>query len=200
MPSPEQQLKQAVKQDDLAAVRRLLAEGVDANAKLPGRKMPLEFALAEERHAIAWELIEAGARPRVKQNENLLIDAPKLRDLDLLRRLVELGADVNAADRAETTPLLAAAEAGFYAAFEYLLAQGADPLARNWKDSGVREVVERTRVFCRACLKDDDDGEFAEQCREKLADLDRIEQLFERSLSPEKLAELRGTDEPAAES
>jgi hypothetical protein len=159
----------------------------------------LEFALAQEKREIVWELLRLGAKPRKQKNDNLLIDVPKFRDLELLHRLVGLGADVHGRDRAGQTPLLSAVAAGFYDAVHFLLDQGTDPTVRTKNGRSVFQLAESTRQFCRGLLPGSD-GEVAELFRSQLADLDRIEELLETTLAPEQVSELSGkpSKEPEA--
>lgn len=191
MAKPEAELKKAVKTGNLETVRQLIADGLPVDSELPAKVTALEFALASEKGEIVWELLRLGARPRPQRNDNLLLDAPKFRDLKLLRRLVELGADVHAPDRAMQTPLLCAVAAGFYDAVRFLLDQGADPLARDKRGSSVFQRSQDTRQFCSGLLPGAE-GEVAELFRSQLADLDRIEELLESVLTPEQVDRLRG--------
>ena len=198
MAKPDAELKKAIKKGDLASVRRLVAGGVPVNAELPGKVTPLEFALAEEKREIVWELLRLGAAPRQKKHENLLLDVPKFRDLELLRRLVELGADVHAPGRANLTPLLWAVACGFYDAAAWLLEQGADPRGRDDMGRSAFQLAAETRHFCTQVLPDAE-GEAAELFRAQLADLERIERLLESRLQPSEVHRMRNAPEPEPE-
>jgi len=188
---PESELKKAIKRGESETVRQMISAGLDVNSELPAKVTALEFALAEEQGEIVWELLGLGAKPRKQKNDNLLLDAPKFRDLKLLRHLVDLGADVHAGDRSQQTPLLCAASAGFFDAVRFLLDLGADPQARTKNGKSIFQLVERTRHVCSTLLPESD-GEVAELFRFQLRDLDRIEDLLNSTLTPEQVDELSG--------
>lgn len=193
MATPEAELKKAIKRGDLQSVQQILANGLPVNSELPGKVTALEFALAQEKREIAWELLRRGAMPRQQKGDNLLLDVPKFRDLDLLRRLVELGADVHAPEQEGYTPFLIAVSAGFYSAVCFLLERGADPLVRTSDGRSAFQLAEQTRRFCADLLPGCEEGEEAgELFRAQLADLDRIERHLESLLTAEQVQTLRG--------
>lgn len=191
MAKPEAELKKFIKKGDLEAVKQIIADGVPVDVALPAKVTALEFALASEQREIVWELLRLGAKPRKNKNNNLLLDVPKFRDLKLLKRLIELGADIHDGDKNQLTPVLCAVQAGFFDAVNHLLELGADPTTRTKNGQNAFQLAHGTRQFCRGLLPSSD-GELAELFQSQLDDLDRIEQLLESQLTPEQAAQLRG--------
>ena len=201
MATAEAELKKAIKKGDLQAVKQIIGDGLPVNSELPGKVTGLEFSLAKEKREIAWELLRQGATPRKKKGDNLLLDVPKFRDVELLRNLVELGADVHAADQNGYTPFLIAVAAAFYEGVCFLLDRGVDPLARTADGLSAFQLAEKTRRFADELLPKCGEGEeeAAELFRAQLADLDRIEGRLVSMLSADQVQALRGDPPPAPE-
>lgn len=154
----------AVSKDDDVTVRNLLARGFDANTLDPKGQHALLLAARQEAAKVATALLQA---PKVKvefrnaADESPLMLASLNGMLDVVKRLVAMGADVNkpgwaplhyAATKAQlpvmrvllenhayidasspngTTPLMMAAFYGSPSAVKLLLEEGADPLLKN---------------------------------------------------------------------
>ncbi len=154
----------AVNTDDVGTVRRLLAEGFDPNAVDAKGNSALYLALRYKSLKVAKALIDA---PGIKLNqlnpydENALMIAALQGDLDLVKLMVEKGAEVNkpgwtplsyAATKGHTdivayllehhayidaeapngsTPLMMAAYFGYDSTVKLLLEEGADPRLKN---------------------------------------------------------------------
>ncbi|AYA36150.1 ankyrin repeat domain-containing protein [Hymenobacter oligotrophus] len=102
--APNKDLFKAVMKNDAAAVETLLKGGADANAAIevmPGFKT------------------------------TYLITAVTNGNLDIVKKLVQYKAQVNAKDAGQETALMAAAAKGDKAMVEFLLASGADPKATD---------------------------------------------------------------------
>ncbi|HMN22408.1 MAG TPA: ankyrin repeat domain-containing protein [Ottowia sp.] len=115
----------AIVQDDDGALRRLLARGVDPNARNDRGVPGLVLALQEDRLKAARVLLDS---PRLKPEERnpagespLMVAALK-GDLAIARRLIALDADVN---KPGWTPLHYAATNGHVAMIELLLDENA---------------------------------------------------------------------------
>jgi hypothetical protein len=155
---------QAIRVDDEQKVEAFLRRGVDPNTLDPKGLHGLFLAAREPspkvaRTLLAWPRIDPDARNA--QDETPLMIAALRGDLDLARRLVEKGADVNktgwtplhyaathghlavmrllleqhayidAESPNGTTPLMMAARYGTPAAVKLLLEEGADPALKN---------------------------------------------------------------------
>jgi ankyrin repeat protein len=141
--------------DPLPLIKKLLEAGADPNALVnntPRARMRagsprIVFATALMRAAFSGDrelvrlLIAKGADPAVvsKDNETVLEAAAALgfiqgyskgrsaaERLDVIKLLVDLGADVNAADDYGITPLMAAANMGEVSIIQFLVDRGAD--------------------------------------------------------------------------
>jgi cytohesin len=122
--SPEdvKRLVDASDHGDLSEVARLVAAGVDVNARDERNRLPLEIAVRKGHAPVVEALVAAGAP--VKHILSLAsMAAPHTA---LLRRLVDLGADVNHFGDG-LPPIVAAVRAGNVDAVRLLLERGADP-------------------------------------------------------------------------
>lgn len=121
-------------------VARLIAAGADVNAVRDGRTALLMAAMFGNT-AVADLLIDNGAdieKPEKSTGYTPLMAAAQQGLVDLVKHLVEKGADVNASDIMGTTPsgktpLLAAMEGKHYATALYLLDKGASAGRTNMK-------------------------------------------------------------------
>jgi uncharacterized protein len=131
----------AVGNHDVAAIRRLLDDGVDPNAWSPLHGQSLLFTASDvEDLTLVRMLLERGADP----NQRLAIrsiptrlpgwDVTVLmyaRTADIATALIEFGADVNAQDNSGTTALMNAAFWGRIDVLRVLLDCGADTTMRQ---------------------------------------------------------------------
>jgi uncharacterized protein len=95
--SPNTQLLLAIDRDDLAAATSALDQGADANYADRNGEGPLWFALARGRYKCIDLLLARGADPKAldPQGDSLLVVASGAKNPQLIRTLVEKGADVN---------------------------------------------------------------------------------------------------------
>lgn len=154
----------AVKRDDAAAVRTLLGRGFDPDTLDPKGLSGLYLAMREPSPKVAAALIEwpkTNVEIRTRDDESPLMMAALKGHLDLARKLIDRGADVNktgwtplhyaatgghlaimelllehhayidAESPNGTTPLMMAAQYGSIDAVKLLLAAGADPRLKN---------------------------------------------------------------------
>lgn len=154
----------AVARDDDATVRQLLQRGFDPNTPDPRGRTGLFLAVREPSPKVASVLIDwptTDVEKRSLDDESPLMIAAITGQIDLARRLIERGADVNkpgwtplhyAASRGQlavmrllleesayidaaspngTTPLMMAARYGSPEAVKLLLEEGADPMLKN---------------------------------------------------------------------
>ena len=117
----------AVRAQDGAAVRALLAAGVDVNAPQPDGATALHWAVHREDDETAEALIRAGADVGAANDLGVtpLLMACRRGHGALVARLLAAGADPNAVRPGGETPLMAAARAGSPLATEALLERGA---------------------------------------------------------------------------
>jgi len=154
----------AIKQDNAAAVSSLLQRGFDPNTPNPEGLPGLYLALREPSLKVAETLIawsKTNVEIRTAQDESPLMMASLKGHLDLARKLIERGADINKTGWAPlhyaatnghlavmelllehhayidaespngSTPLMMAAHYGTPAAVKLLLEAGADPSLKN---------------------------------------------------------------------
>ncbi|OQN97146.1 hypothetical protein B0A48_17243 [Cryoendolithus antarcticus] len=87
----------------------------------------LYVALQEKNHKMIEHLLDSGVPANHPSGNSLIRIAINNHDLDSVRLLLVFGADVNASDPDDITPLYAATERAFYEAAQLLLTYGADP-------------------------------------------------------------------------
>ena len=120
-------LPAAVRAVDVAAVRALLADAVDVNARQPDGATALHWAMHREHVEIAGLLIGAGADVDAANDLGVtpLLMASARGHGALVERLLAAGADPNGALGSGETALMAAARAGSPEAVNALLEAGA---------------------------------------------------------------------------
>jgi beta-lactamase regulating signal transducer with metallopeptidase domain len=118
----------AVRAQDVANVRALIARGADVNVILPGDGSPLIEAARRGRLDIVDLLLAAGADPNraVRGDGAPLIQASRSGNLELVRLLVERGANIETFVPGDETPLINAAQVGDLSVVTYLVERGAD--------------------------------------------------------------------------
>lgn len=116
-----------IKQQDLAKVQQLLAQGYPLNQPMPGEGTALMVAVRTENLALVDVLLKAGAdiNASSRGDGNALIIAVQRRNLLLAQHLVAAGADVNAVVLADETALINASHLGDLPMVQYLLSVGA---------------------------------------------------------------------------
>ena len=114
--------------DDGEALRRLVRDGVDINARVLGKGTALIQAIRAGSLESADSLLKLGADPNhaALGEGNPLIVAAQLGHQAIVERLVRAGADVNRVVTYDETPLINAARRGHLATVKYLVAHGAD--------------------------------------------------------------------------
>ncbi|KAL1519140.1 hypothetical protein AB1Y20_003402 [Prymnesium parvum] len=123
----------AVTRGDLTLCRKLMRRQEDVLALDQDHNTPLHFAALAGRSLIVRELLEAGAAALLHEKNYHLMNALQLAVVDeaagngdVVRLLVEAGAEIDAKCW-DITPLMAAASGGHSWAVEELLLLGADP-------------------------------------------------------------------------
>lgn len=144
-PAPvEERFYQAIRADDLAALRALIRdEGVQATDALG--QTPLMTAAAFGSPDAVRLLLAAGADAKIASNTGVTALHLAATDAAKTRMLLDAGADVKAVSQLGRTPLLVAASAyGTSEVVRQLLAKGADVNAGD--SAGVTPIVAATNV------------------------------------------------------
>ncbi len=121
-------MTQAILRDDLAAVRKLIAEGASLDVPNTVGMTPLMTACNMRRPLLARFFLESGAavNARTPAGFTALVFAAQRGSGPIVDLLVAWSADVDAATDEGLTPLIAAVIQERYAAAEILLRAGAD--------------------------------------------------------------------------
>jgi uncharacterized protein len=129
----ELRLLDAVKRQDEAGVRTLLAQKVDTNARQADGTTALHWAAHRNNVAIASALLRAGAQVNVANELGVtpLVLASEIGNGDMVTAFLEAGADPKIVTLAGESPLMAAARSGSVKAVTALLKRGADPNVRE---------------------------------------------------------------------
>lgn len=124
---PNAGLIDAVKSNDVAAVRTLLAGKVDVNAAAADSSTALHWAVQDDNLEIANLLIAAGAKVTAATRYNItpLSLACASGDAAMIQRLLEAGADANSTSEEGETALMTASLNGKVDAIKVLLSHGA---------------------------------------------------------------------------
>ena len=134
--SAQGSLIDAVKANDVAAVRAFLDKRVDVNAVQPDGTTALHWAVEREATEIVPLLIRAGANVKAtnRYGASPLWLAALNGDARTIEMLLEAGADPSAASDEGETALMVAARTGKLDAVNRLLARGADPnVKEQWR-------------------------------------------------------------------
>ncbi len=138
----------------LSVVRVLVEHGAKADVAAEGM-YPLGLALGRGRYDIAEYLLQHGANPRTPNavaRQTPLIDlavAARKDDpaaIDIAKRLIQLGADVNAQDVQGTTALRFAVLNGNAGLARALIDAGANPNIANKKGDTTLQLARRKRL------------------------------------------------------
>jgi ankyrin repeat protein len=139
-PSPAEALVSAAGAGDLAAMKKLLARGVDVNAKgnTDGATALIVASLNSQTDAVR-ALLRKGPNVNAKDNfgRTALLWGASFGPLDIVRGLLDRGADVNPRSNDTIgTALAAASFGGRLDIVRALLGKGADVNAKDNKDGG----------------------------------------------------------------
>lgn len=145
--------QEAVLQDDLEALKALLAQGLAVNASTPETGPLLQNALSNRRDRLAIYLLEQGASlegVQILNSYSPLAWACIINQTELAKALIKAGASVKEADKQGQTPLHWAAQEGNLELVRWLVTRGADlnahrgyitPPVLNAVSQGHSEVV-----------------------------------------------------------
>ena len=139
-------LQAAGGQGSMEIVRELLAAGADVKAR--GNRDAVRDAVANGHEAVAMELIEAGAMPRVPAKHQILAEGAGAGLARVVEALLAAEADPNFKETGlaeDATALMAAAASGHLGVVKMLLAAGANVTARDAKGRTALERVEEAK-------------------------------------------------------
>ena len=133
--SYSQKLYKAVEKNDIEKVEKLIKKGEDVNQYYKNGLFPLWRATADNNYKISSTLIEAGAKVnqinKVPPANSPSIELPCQEGyLEIIRLLVENGANVNYIGYKKFTPIRIAARNGHFEIIKYLAENGAEIDAR----------------------------------------------------------------------
>ncbi len=124
-------LADAVKSQNATAMRALIKQRADVNAREVDGTTPLHWAAYNNDAAAVEILLKAGANPNTTNRYGVtpLSLACETGNAQIIERLLKAGADVNAGRPGGETPLMTAANQGNPEILRLLLARGANPNA-----------------------------------------------------------------------
>ena len=121
----------AARRGDVEAIRKLIGEGANVNAKRETLNItgwtPIHYAAYYKRGEAIRELVKSGGKINIKDNEGdtpLILAVKNGADTDLIDLMIEVGADVN---KGASTPLITAVGEGNEQMVRHLLSRGANP-------------------------------------------------------------------------
>jgi len=116
------------RQDDAAAVRQLIDEGIDVNASRADGATALLWATHWDEHKVAELLLGAGANANMADDHGVtpLIRASENASIGMVKALLAAGADASIAQVSGLTPLMVAAHTGSIEVVQALLGHGAE--------------------------------------------------------------------------
>lgn len=126
---------QKVAAGDVEHVKLFLEAGIDPSVRNASGRTALWVAAERRQIEVVKALLEGGVKPdeknapAVEGGKSLVFEAVDSEDTDLLRLLVEAGADAKTANDYEVPPLSEAARTGRLEMCKILLKAGADPNA-----------------------------------------------------------------------
>lgn len=134
LPVMAESIHDAAGKGDIAKIRGLLREGVNANSQDNSKRTtPLHHAAMADQDVTIHVLLQAGANVNVRDNFELtpLHYAATMNHIKIIKILLRAGANVNARDNFELTPLHYAVEKSHVEAIHTLLKAGANANARS---------------------------------------------------------------------
>ena len=157
--NPSQRLVMAIMKDEITQVRKLLAEGCDANTVDEGGIPALAIATGRKQAEAVQLLLQAGADPntRVTNQKAGLNSAPVIGlaagngEISILQSLIAAKADIEGKDATGLTPLMISAFTGNNAALETLLSAGSNVKARD--SAGYTALMFASNSDRAACIK-----------------------------------------------
>ncbi len=123
--------------EDIAMIYLESAENMDINAKDEKNKSLLLHAIHEEQNSVAFKLLELGAKRDSDMGGSVLLDAAYCGNIEIVKKMVDEGEDINQVNKYNQTPLyLAVLNAKSLSMVEFLMKNGADySIARDNGDT-----------------------------------------------------------------
>lgn len=137
----------AAEAGELDEIQRLVHDGVDVDAPLPGEGTALIVASRSGNLGMVEALLGLGASPDLAslRDGNPLIAAAQAGHHEVVDALIAAGANVNAVVRYDETPLINAARAGHFDIVQCLVEKGADVNLGVRADFGLRSPLNQAR-------------------------------------------------------
>jgi ankyrin repeat protein len=120
----------AIEKDKSALAKLLIEKGADINVRDKRNQSPLYLSIKKDREDLVALLLEKGV-DQSAQIQLPLITATFNNNLNIVKMLLDKGADVNASGDEGWTALHASASGNFYRIASLLLEKGADPLIKD---------------------------------------------------------------------
>jgi len=123
----------AVVTDDIEFAQLLISKGADVNAKIDNGFTPLNFATCFSNYSSSTKMVELLLKHGADPNSNSKLQSPLMGACqngyyEIVKLLVENGADINFADESKATALMYANDAK---TIKYLISKGADVKAKD---------------------------------------------------------------------
>jgi hypothetical protein len=168
---------QALWQEDLARVEKMLQAGIDPNAQTSIGNRPLLIAAKKGNPQMMQALIAHGAKVDAPDRNGLtpLMAAASMGLDQNVRVLISAGAKVNARDEKGSTPLIWAAISGHPQVVEILLAHGADGKVKNKDGHTALSLSKRINASRKRALAEAEEANRKEELAELRKGLARHE-------------------------
>lgn len=123
--------------EDIAMIYLSCAENMDINVKDETNKSLLLYAIHEKQNSVAFKLLELGAKHDSDMGGSVLLDAAYCGNIEIVKKMVDEGEDINQVNMYNQTPLyLAVLNAKSLEVIEFLMKNGADySIARDNGDT-----------------------------------------------------------------
>jgi ankyrin repeat protein len=123
-------LAAATSDDHLPTIEYLIEHGADLDAVTRNGVSALMLSIRHGQYVVARFLVSKGADVNIAdivRGDTTLIDAAEREDPEIVRQIIQRGADINQTNDAKWTPILQACKSGSLEVVKVLLEYGADP-------------------------------------------------------------------------
>lgn len=138
---------QAIRTNQLSMLALLIKNGADPSQPNQEEVIPLSLTVQNDQNDLAKVLLRKSHQPVIDANwknaigEPLLVQAVKNNNPDMVRLLLENGAQSNETDHLDNTALHMAAKLGYRSVAQVLLENGADTQSRNMLGETPRQLA-----------------------------------------------------------